>query len=245
MYKYQGNTSVFYGKEQDNVSSLWGFTGQASQHRKRTFLSEKSVMQTSTRSCRYSCSLSWMRQTWLSDDALLYSDILIYHSLRGGSHPWIHTLPHTHTWAGTVPLPLFLVPAHTHARTPAGWGGAKSQESCGLINYHLKETKVGPPEVAAFPSNCSKAVSWKVKNTFKSLGARTETRRPWDCYSNFPACTLEFRHLKSVNLTFTSDVFYSCFLSSVTTLSLNFSDGNRTFVLQNRHRVLLSIFSVY
>lgn len=116
MYKYQGNASVFYGKEQDNVSSLCGFTGQASQHRKRTFLSEKSVMQTSTRSCRCSCScsLSWMRQTWLSDDALLYSDILIYHSLRGGSHPWIHTLPHTHIWAVTVPLPLFLVPAHTH-----------------------------------------------------------------------------------------------------------------------------------
>lgn len=33
-----------------------------------------------------------------------------------------------------VPSP----PVHT----PAGRGTAKTQESCGLINYHLKETKV-------------------------------------------------------------------------------------------------------
>lgn len=159
------------------------------------------------------------------------------------THESTHSLTHKHE-REQCRCHFFLC-LHTHTRTPAGWGGAKSQDSCGLINYHLKETKVGPPEVAAFPSNCSKAVSWKVKNTFKSLGVRTETRRPWDCYSNIPACTLKFRHLKSVNLSFTSDVFHSCFLSLVTTLSLNFSDGKRTFVLQNRRRLLLSIFSVY
>lgn len=161
------------------------------------------------------------------------------------THESTHSLTHIHEREQCRCHFFSCLHTHTHARTPAGWGGAESQESCGLINYHLKETKVGPPEVAAFPSNCSKAVSWKVKNTFKSLGARTETRRPWDCYSNFPASTLEFRHLKSVNLTFTSDVFYSFFLSLVTTLSLNFSDGKRTFEKIDSKTLCLFCNTVY
>lgn len=139
-----------------------------------------------TLSCSSLGSPECGRQTSASDDVLLSPDILIYHSLRGGSHPWIHTHIHGQKKSRCHSFSCL----HTHTHTPAGWGGAKSQESCGLINYHLKETKVGPPEVMAFLSNCSKAVSWKVKNTFKSLRVHPETRWPWSYYSSFTACTL-------------------------------------------------------
>lgn len=152
-------------RKQNFFFSLWGFTGWVSITHERNF---------PLRNVCQDFNLPWLprpfaaagaspecrRQTSLSDDALLYSDILIYHSLRGGSSPLIHTLLHTHAWAVTVPSPRFLMPAHT----PTGWGGTQSQESCGLINYHVKKTKVGPPEVTAFLSNCFKAVSWRVKN---------------------------------------------------------------------------------
>lgn len=94
--------------------------------------------------------------------------------------------------------------------TQADWGGAKSQESCGLINYHLKETEAGPPEVTTFPSKCSEAVSWKVKNIkeFKSAyGDRTTVELLFH---------LNYKHSvilasEKSTLTFTADVFYvSC-----------------------------------
>lgn len=51
------------------------------------------------------------------------------------THKSTHFLAHVHERSHCRPPS-----ACTH--TPAGQGTAKTQESCGLINYHLKETKV-------------------------------------------------------------------------------------------------------
>lgn len=54
-----------------------------------------------------------------------------------------HTFSHVCTSSNSSVLPPSLACTHTHIKhTQAGRGRAKSQESCGLINYHLNETKV-------------------------------------------------------------------------------------------------------
>lgn len=57
------------------------------------------------------------------------------------THKHTYLLTHMHKFKQQCSSSFSCV--HTHIKhTQAGRGRAKSQESCGLINYHLKETKV-------------------------------------------------------------------------------------------------------
>lgn len=120
------------------------------------------------------CALSYVcvrgNRTESSDDAPLYSDVLINHSV------WRNTLAHRqtrvplrqiHKLVTVVFFPFLVAHTHTHSEhMQAGGGRDRSQESCGFINYHQKRdqghgaAQLGNfPEVMPFPSDFSKAVS--------------------------------------------------------------------------------------